>query len=81
MLRRKSRAGASGARFCTYFAQNYALSAYTTCHFELCAWAPPRIYERLGGRPVPEGMAAGAGQFDDVVYAFDRLADVAGRLA
>jgi GNAT superfamily N-acetyltransferase len=39
------------------------------------------FYEHLGGRLVPEGMATGAGQFDDVVYAFDSLADVAGRLA
>jgi ribosomal protein S18 acetylase RimI-like enzyme len=31
------------------------------------------FYERLGARLVPEGIANDAGQFDDVVYAFDDI--------
>lgn len=32
-----------------------------------------RFYERLGARLAPEGIANDAGEFDDVVYAFDDL--------
>jgi GNAT superfamily N-acetyltransferase len=36
--------------------------------------APARgFYERLGARLVPEGISIDAGQFDDVVYAFDDI--------
>jgi GNAT superfamily N-acetyltransferase len=35
------------------------------------------FYERLGARLVPEGVARDAGDFDDVVYAFDDLAALA----
>jgi GNAT superfamily N-acetyltransferase len=38
------------------------------------------FYEHVGARIVPEGIATGAGHFDDVVYAFDDLGDLAERL-
>ena len=36
------------------------------------------FYERLGARLVPEGIATDAGNFDDVVYAFDDLRVLSG---
>lgn len=36
-----------------------------------------RFYERLGARLVPEGIVNDAGEYDDVVYAFDDLSRIA----
>ncbi|MBV9333832.1 MAG: GNAT family N-acetyltransferase [Candidatus Eremiobacteraeota bacterium] len=38
------------------------------------------FYERLGARVVPNGIMHEAGEFDDVVYAFDDVAGVAALL-
>ncbi|HET9095070.1 MAG TPA: GNAT family N-acetyltransferase [Candidatus Baltobacteraceae bacterium] len=39
-----------------------------------------RFYEKMGARFIPEGVDVDAGHFDDVVYAFDDLRDLAARL-
>lgn len=69
-----ARGGGIGLKLLTTMARTLMDRGVTNMALRVLRLNPARrFYERLGARLAPEGIANDAGEFDDVVYAFDDL--------
>jgi GNAT superfamily N-acetyltransferase len=73
-LEPRAKNGGIGRQLLRALAERLRVTGVSTMALRTLRLNPARgFYEHLGARLVPEGIANDAGQFDDVVYAFDDI--------